>query len=68
MTSWKLGVAVQVIVDAPWVLSEDFLEKHKIDFVAHDDLPYPAGGIDLFAHLKQMGKFVATQRTDGECR
>ena len=49
-------------------LSDEFLEHHKIDFVAHDDLPYPAGGIDLFAHLKQMGKFVATQRTDGQLK
>jgi len=55
----------EIVRDQPWFLSDEFLEHHKIDFVAHDDLPYPAGGIDLFAHLKQMGKFVATQRTDG---
>jgi len=55
----------EIVRDQPWFLSDEFLEFHKIDFVAHDDLPYPAGGIDLFAHLKQMGRFVATQRTDG---
>jgi len=55
----------EIVRDQPWFLSEEFLEKHKIDFVAHDDLPYPSGGVDVFAHLKQMGKFVATDRTDG---
>merc|ERR1719369_222381 len=55
----------EIVRDQPWFLSDEFLEHHKIDFVAHDDLPYPAGGVDLFAHLKQMGRFVATQRTDG---
>lgn len=27
-------------MDAPWVITEEFLTKHNIDFVAHDDLPY----------------------------
>ena len=26
--------------DAPWVLDIDFIDKHKIDFVSHDALPY----------------------------
>ena len=29
----------QVVEDAPWVTTPDFLEKHRIDFVYHDDLP-----------------------------
>jgi glycerol-3-phosphate cytidylyltransferase-like family protein len=29
-----------VIPDAPWVLTTEFLDKHKIDYVAHDALPY----------------------------
>jgi len=29
----------EVIPDAPWVVSEEFLDKHNIDFVAHDSLP-----------------------------
>ena len=28
------------MTDAPWVITPEFLEKHKIDFVAHDALPY----------------------------
>lgn len=27
-------------MDAPWVINQEFLEKHKIDFVTHDELPY----------------------------
>jgi glycerol-3-phosphate cytidylyltransferase-like family protein len=30
----------EVLKDAPWVITGEFLEKHNIDFVAHDDLPY----------------------------
>ena len=38
----------------------------QIDFVAHDDLPYKsAGHQDIYKEIKAMGKFVATQRTEG---
>lgn len=38
----------------------------QIDFVAHDDLPYQsAGADDIYKGVKAMGKFVATQRTEG---
>ncbi|CAN1327822.1 Choline-phosphate cytidylyltransferase 2, partial [Linum perenne] len=30
----------EVIPDAPWVVTQEFLDKHRIDFVAHDSLPY----------------------------
>lgn len=29
----------EVIPDAPWVINQEFLDKHNIDFVAHDSLP-----------------------------
>jgi cytidyltransferase-like protein len=29
----------EVVRDAPWVVDSAFIEKHKIDFIAHDDLP-----------------------------
>merc|ERR1711973_627663 len=45
---------------------DEFLTKHKIDFVAHDDVPYTIGsGEDIYAWLKERGMFVATQRTEG---
>ena len=29
----------EVLQDAPWEVDDDFLSMHKIDFVAHDELP-----------------------------
>ncbi|KAG7254443.1 hypothetical protein CRUP_032414 [Coryphaenoides rupestris] len=47
----------EVVRDAPWTLSPDFLDKHKIDFVAHDDIPYSsAGSEDVYKHIKEAGQ------------
>lgn len=56
----------EVISDAPWCVTPEFLQKHKIDYVAHDDIPYVSGdNDDIYKPIKQMGKFLTTQRTDG---
>ncbi|KAI9805582.1 MAG: hypothetical protein M1825_000833 [Sarcosagium campestre] len=56
----------EVIEDCPWVVSPAFLEEHKIDYVAHDDLPYGADeGDDIYKPVKEQGKFLVTQRTEG---
>ena len=57
----------EVVVDAPWTLDMDFLEKHKIDFVAHDEAPYTLGSAatDVYAFVKERGMFMPTQRTEG---
>lgn len=57
----------EVVTDAPWTLTDDFLEKHKIDLIAHDDLPYGTkdGALDIYAPFKERGMFLATERTDG---
>lgn len=60
----------EVVEDAPWVITDDFLEKHQIDYVCHDALPYTdASGTseegDVYARIKKMGKFLETKRTDG---
>ncbi|MCJ1279489.1 hypothetical protein MMC21_007313 [Puttea exsequens] len=56
----------EVIPNCPWVVTPDFLQKHKIDYVAHDDLPYGADeGDDIYAPIKKEGKFLVTQRTEG---
>ena len=45
----------EIVKNAPWSLDDDFLTKHKIDFVAHDELPYTTGsGVDVYAHLKEV--------------
>lgn len=56
----------EVIPDAPWTVTPKFLEEHKIDYVAHDDLPYAsADNDDIYRPIKAMGKFLTTQRTEG---
>lgn len=56
----------EIIQDAPWTLSDEFLTENKIDFVAHDDLPYTSDGSeDVYAHIKKRGMFLPTKRTDG---
>ncbi|XP_041974545.1 choline-phosphate cytidylyltransferase A-like isoform X3 [Aricia agestis] len=56
----------EIVCDAPWEYDEEFLEKHKIDFVAHDDIPYTTEDCeDLYAMIKAKDMFVATERTEG---
>ncbi|CAH2262185.1 jg26818 [Pararge aegeria aegeria] len=56
----------EVVRDAPWEYDEEFLEKHKIDFIAHDDIPYTTQDCeDTYAMIKAKDMFVATERTEG---
>ncbi|OAF54944.1 hypothetical protein VC83_08565 [Pseudogymnoascus destructans] len=56
----------EVIGNCPWIVTPAFLEEHQIDYVAHDDLPYGADeGDDIYKPIKQAGKFLVTQRTEG---
>lgn len=56
----------EVIPDAPWSVTPEFLKKHKIDYVAHDDLPYASTeSDDVYKPIKEKGMFLATQRTEG---
>lgn len=56
----------EVVKDSPWSADEEFITKHKIDFVAHDDEPYTSSDHeDVYAFVKSRGMFVATKRTEG---
>ncbi|XP_017862666.1 PREDICTED: choline-phosphate cytidylyltransferase A isoform X2 [Drosophila arizonae] len=56
----------EVVQNAPWTLSDEFIAENKIDFVAHDDIPYVHDGLDdIYGPLKARGMFVATERTEG---
>ncbi|KAF2745722.1 choline-phosphate cytidylyltransferase B [Sporormia fimetaria CBS 119925] len=58
----------EVVEDCPWIISDapEFIERHKIDYVAHDDIPYGADeGDDIYAPIKERGMFLVTQRTEG---
>ncbi|PCH43048.1 hypothetical protein WOLCODRAFT_73782, partial [Wolfiporia cocos MD-104 SS10] len=56
----------EVVPDAPWIVDEAFLQKHQIDYVAHDEDPYVSAGYDdVYGYCKQQGKFIPTRRTPG---
>ena len=56
----------EVVREAPWVLDDAFLTKHKIDFVAHDDVPYTIGsGTDIYAGLKEVRMLISDLRYSG---
>ncbi|XP_017059603.1 choline-phosphate cytidylyltransferase A isoform X1 [Drosophila ficusphila] len=56
----------EIVQNAPWTLSDEFIADNKIDFVAHDDIPYGTENMDdIYAPLKARGMFVATERTEG---
>jgi len=56
----------EVIEHAPWVVDQEFLDRHQIDYVAHDDIHYASGDDeDVYAFAKRAGKFLPTRRTDG---
>jgi choline-phosphate cytidylyltransferase len=47
----------EVAADAPWVLDAEFLDKYKIDYVAHDEDPYKGVGIDdVYGFVKLQGR------------
>ena len=56
----------EVIEDAPWSVTPDFLDLHRIDYVAHDDEPYVSvDSDDIYKPCKEAGRFMVTQRTEG---
>ncbi len=56
----------EVIMPCPWVITLDYLLKHKIHYVAHDAIPYTGPGQeDIYAGVKKLGMFKETQRTEG---
>eukprot|EP01129_Flabellula_baltica_P002416 TRINITY_DN12228_c0_g1_i1.p1 TRINITY_DN12228_c0_g1~~TRINITY_DN12228_c0_g1_i1.p1 ORF type:complete len:252 (-),score=63.24 TRINITY_DN12228_c0_g1_i1:36-758(-) len=58
--------ADEVICPGPWVVTDEFLVEHDIDFVVHGpDISYDENGNDCYAHLKEIGKFRTVPRTEG---
>nr|XP_027198058.1 choline-phosphate cytidylyltransferase-like [Dermatophagoides pteronyssinus] len=56
----------EVVAGSPWIVTREFVNKYKIDYVAHDDAPYvSAGSDDVYKWLKDEGLFLATRRTEG---
>ncbi|KAG9082980.1 hypothetical protein FRC07_014050 [Ceratobasidium sp. 392] len=57
----------EVVADAPWVINQEFIDEHQIDYVAHDEDPYAGsdGSKDIYNFVKEQGKFLPTRRTPG---
>lgn len=47
----------EILPDAPWIIDQAFLDKHDIDYVAHDDDPYQGsdGSDDIYDYVKSIG-------------
>ncbi|KAL5520374.1 hypothetical protein ACEPAG_9598 [Sanghuangporus baumii] len=56
----------EVVQDAPWIIDKAFLDKYEIDYVAHDEEPYPSSSFDdVYSLVKSLGRFIPTRRTPG---
>lgn len=56
----------EIVENAPWIMDEEFLTKHQIDYVTHDVAPYASAGCDdVYGFLKSSGRFIPTERTEG---
>jgi choline-phosphate cytidylyltransferase len=53
--------ADEILPDAPWVVDQAWLEKHNIDYIAHDELVYPSKGHeDVYEFAKAQGELNRT--------
>lgn len=47
----------EIVAEAPWIITEDFIKKYEIDYVAHDEEAYAsAGHDDVYSYAKSQGK------------
>ncbi|GAM23965.1 hypothetical protein SAMD00019534_071400 [Acytostelium subglobosum LB1] len=56
----------EVVEHAPWIITQEFIDEHKIDFVSHgEDACLDKDGNDIYQFVKDQGKFMTIKRTDG---
>uniref|UniRef100_A0A0N5A3U5 choline-phosphate cytidylyltransferase n=1 Tax=Parastrongyloides trichosuri TaxID=131310 RepID=A0A0N5A3U5_PARTI len=55
----------EVIQNPPFYPTLEFADNHKIDIVAHDNIPYPVEGMtDCYKPFKDSNRFLATKREE----
>lgn len=56
----------EVVENAPWIVTEEFMVEHNIEFVAHgDDIILDENGEDIYKFVKEKGHYKTIQRTEG---
>jgi len=56
----------EVVLNSPWIVTPEFIEKYQIDFIVHgEDDAYDEDGNDCYQGIKDIGKFMTIKRTDG---
>ena len=56
----------EVYFPAPWSPDLKFMNKIKVDFIAHDTIPYPTPDYDdCYKEMKEVGRFIPTKRGEG---
>ena len=52
----------EVLPDGPWVVNQEWMDKHQIDYIAHDEEVYPSKGHeDVYQFVKEQGKLSGLQ-------
>lgn len=53
-----------ILIDVPWIIDQEFIDKHNIDYVCHDPKPYVTEKIrDVYGFCKEKGIFLGINRT-----
>jgi ethanolamine-phosphate cytidylyltransferase len=56
----------EVVEDAPYVTSVEYLDRYNCDFCVHgDDITTAADGTDCYAEVKEAGRYRECKRTQG---
>ena len=51
----------EVVESAPWVITQEFLDEHQIDYVTHDALPYSDAtgqGKDVYDFVRPRSRLI----------
>lgn len=56
----------EIITDTQWIIDKYYIDKHNIDYVCHDPLPYQTNeNNDVYKLCKEQGIFIGVNRTPG---